>query len=72
MTVFIILPAETLSRKWNKAKDDVITTGAAFRELSNCLDQAWIVEWTRAEEKAMRERGKALEIYDVVIDKGKA
>lgn len=72
MTVFIILLAETLIRKWNKAKDDVIATGASFRELSNCLDQAWIVEWTRAEEKAMRERGKALEIYDVVIDKGKA
>jgi hypothetical protein len=62
--------AERLVQKLDKARDDVVKTGTAYRDLSRCLDSAWITEWTDAEEKANRERGKALAIYDVVIDKG--
>ncbi len=42
----------------------------AFRDLSEGLDKAWIAEWTRQEEKAMSERGAAMEIYDVAINEG--
>lgn len=66
----IIFTAETLMRKFEKAKDGVKTTGAAFRELSARLEPTLITDWTQAEEVAMRKRGKALEIYDVALDKG--
>lgn len=45
-------------------------TELAFRDLSEGLDKAWIAEWTRQEEKAMSERGAAMEIYDVAINEG--
>jgi hypothetical protein len=53
-----------------KAKADLLTTGKAFRELSDRLEPTWLADWTRAERKAMDKRGKALEIYDVALDEG--
>jgi hypothetical protein len=66
----IIFTAETLMWKFEKAKDSVKTTGAAFQELSARLGPTLITDWTQAEEVAMRKHGKALEIYNVALDKG--
>lgn len=61
---------ETLVAKLETAKADLLTTGKAFRELSDRLEPTWLADWTRAERKAMDKRGKALEIYDVALDEG--
>lgn len=45
-------------------------TEDAFQQLSANIEHGWIVEWTRLEATAMLERGKAMEIYDVVLTKG--
>ena len=66
----IQLTAEALIRKWETAKTDLEKTEQAFRQLSETIDNTWILQWSRDEEKAMRERGKALEIYDVSLSKG--
>jgi hypothetical protein len=62
--------AERLVQKWKTAKADLQTTEAAFNGLSSCLEPEWIVEWTRNEAKAMADRGDAMEIYDVALEKG--
>ena len=64
--------AERLVQKWETAKADLQTTETAFNGLSSCLKPEWIVEWTRDEAKAMADRGDAMEIYDVALEKGRS
>ena len=47
-------------------------TKVALDELttSKRLKQEWIADWTKQEEKAMKERGESLNIYDVSLEKG--
>jgi hypothetical protein len=45
-------------------------TEIAFQQLSSNIDHGWIAEWSRQEAQAMLERGKAMEIYDVALNKG--
>ena len=62
--------ADTLVEKWNRALAGSAETGAAYHELTDCLDQTWIDEWTQQEEIAMRNRGDDLRIYEVACEKG--
>lgn len=66
----MVCAAERLVQKWETAKTDLGTTENAFNELSACLEPEWIAEWGRDEARAMLERGKAMEIYDVAVGKG--
>lgn len=62
--------ANSLIRKWDIAKSNLETTEDAFQQLSANINHTWIVEWTRQEGKAMLERGKAMEVYDVAVSIG--
>jgi hypothetical protein len=66
----MVCAAERLVQKWDTAKADLGTTENAFNELTASLEPEWIAEWGRDEAKAMLERGKAMEIYDVAVGKG--
>ena len=46
-------------------------TMAAVDELTDRLDEDWLPEWKKLEDKAMEERGEALRIFDVTDVKGK-
>jgi hypothetical protein len=48
----------------------VAETGAAYQELTARLDTNWIDEWMKQESNAMRNRGEALQIYNVSSPKG--
>jgi hypothetical protein len=62
--------AERLVQKWETAKADVQTTEHTFKGLSSSLEPEWIAEWTLDEARAMAERGEAMGIYDVALEKG--
>jgi hypothetical protein len=68
----IVLLADTIATKWKRAKDGVKETRSAYQELTECLDKAWIEEWTRQERVAMQNCGEALKIYTVASEKGEA
>jgi hypothetical protein len=59
-------------KKWKAAEVGVKATKDALEELtsSNRLKKEWIADWTKQEEKAMKERGDSLNIYDVSVGKG--
>lgn len=69
-TTLTVCTAQRLVQKWQTAKADLQTTETAYNGLSSCLEPEWIVEWTRDEAKAMADRGDAMEIYDVALEKG--
>jgi hypothetical protein len=62
--------AERLVQRWETAKTDLKTTEHAFKGLSSSLKPEWIAEWTLDEARAMAERGEAMGIYDVALEKG--
>ena len=63
-------PADSLSRKWAKAKEGVHDTKLAFDQLTKRLEASSIEEWTAQEHVAMEQRGERLKIYDVVSNNG--
>ena len=65
-----MLIAETIATKWTRAEKAIKETEATYRELTSCLDSAWIDEWTQLENIAMQNRGDDLKIYQVSLERG--
>ena len=63
-------PADSLSRKWAKAKEGVHDTKLVFDQLTQRLEASLIEEWTAQERVTMEQRGERLKIYDVVLNNG--
>jgi hypothetical protein len=45
-------------------------SNTAFEKITKSLNPVLIEEWSREEEKAMRERGEALRIFEVKVESG--
>ena len=58
-----------MCRKWKRAKKGASTTQSAFEQLTDCLDDLLIEEWTNQEWVAMEKRGDHLKIFTVTLDK---
>jgi hypothetical protein len=54
-----------LSKKLQKAREGLSETREAYQGLTNSLSPEKIRDWKRQEKKALRQRGDALEIYQV-------
>lgn len=61
---------KTLLRKYKLALDGVTTTKIPFEEFSTVLDLDKLKAWSEEAEKADEERGQALDIYALQMDKG--
>lgn len=57
-------------RKHKAASDGVNTTKVPFEELSSALDPKKLTLWINEAEKADNERGEALDVYNLKMDKG--
>jgi hypothetical protein len=64
------MAVKTLLRKLKAASDGVETMKGPFEELSSALDADKLRLWTKEAERADNERGEALEIYNVQMEKG--
>jgi hypothetical protein len=61
---------QSIIRKLTKAKKEREVARSALEDLSDVVDEEWLVEWKGAEAKAIAERGDFLRIYDVQDVKG--
>ena len=61
---------KTLLRKLKAASDGVESMKGLFEELSSALDADTLRLWTKDAEKADNERGEALDVYNLQMDKG--
>ena len=61
--------ADSLCKKWSRAKEGVSETKPAFEQLTECLDVALVQEWTAQERIAMENRGEDLRIYEVKLER---
>jgi hypothetical protein len=61
---------KTLLRKLKAASEGVESMKSPFEELSSALDADKLRIWTKDAEKADNERGEALDIYNLQMDKG--
>lgn len=66
----LCMTVKTLSRKLKAASDGVKSMKGPFEELSSALDADKLRLWTKEAENADNERGEALDIYNVQMDKG--
>ena len=57
-------------RKLKVASNGVESHKAPFEELSSALDAEKLRLWTKEAEKADNERGEALDVYNLQMDKG--
>ena len=64
------MTVKTLLRKLKAASNRVESMKGPFEELSSVLDIDKLRLWTKDAEKADNERGEALDIYNLQIDKG--
>ena len=64
------MTVKTLSKKLKAASEGVETMKGPFEELSSALDADKLRLWTKEAESADNERGEALEIYNVQMEKG--
>jgi hypothetical protein len=56
----------SLCRKYRKAEAAVESMNSAVEELTHSIGKnSWISEWKRLEEKARKDRGEKLMIYNV-------
>jgi len=67
--VLTLLPADSVSEKWSRAKNGVSKTKLAFKQLTKCLDAGLVQEWTKQECVAMEQCGDHLKIYEVALNK---
>ena len=58
-----------MCEKWKRAKKGVAATQSAFEQLTDCLDDSLIEEWTNQKRVAMEKRGDHLKIFTVTSDK---
>jgi hypothetical protein len=61
---------KTLLRKHKAASNGVESMKFPFEELSSALDPEKLILWTKKAKKADNERGEALDIYSLQMDKG--
>lgn len=64
------IAVKTLLRKLKAAADGVESTEGPFEELSSALDTDKLKVWTKEAEKADDERGEALDMYSLQMDRG--
>jgi hypothetical protein len=64
------ITVKTLLRKFKAASNGVETVEGPFKELSSAVNADILRLWTKEAEKADNERGEALDIYNVQMDKG--
>lgn len=64
------MTVKTLLRKLKAASNEVEYLKVPFEEHSSALDADKLKLWTKEAEKADNERGEALDIYNVQMDKG--
>jgi hypothetical protein len=64
-----LLPADSLCKKWSRAKQGLSETMPAFEQLTECLEPSLVQEWTAQERVAMENRGDHLKIYEATLDK---
>lgn len=64
------MAVKTLLRKLKAASDGVKSMKVPFEELSSVLDAKILSLWTQEAEKADNERGEALDIYNLKMEKG--
>jgi hypothetical protein len=57
-------------RKHKAASEGVESMKGPFEELSSALDENKLKLWTKEAEKADNERGEALDLYNLQMDKG--
>jgi hypothetical protein len=61
---------KTLLKKLKAASDGVESMKSPFEDLSSALDSDKLRLWTKDAEKAHNERGEALDVYNLQMDKG--
>ena len=61
---------QSLVRKWKNAENMFSKTKLAYEALTPRLRAEWTKEWLAEEDRAMRERGGSLCIYEVDVMKG--
>jgi hypothetical protein len=61
---------KTLLRKHKAASNGVELMKIPFEDLSSTLDPDKLKLWTKKAKKADNERGEALDIYSLQMDKG--
>ena len=64
------MTVKTLLRKLKAASNEVESMKVPFEELSSVLDASKLRLWTQEAEKADNERGEALDIYNLKMEKG--
>ena len=68
--IYTLMTVKTLLRKLKAASNEVEYLKVPFEEHSSALDADKLKLWTKEAEKADNERGEALDIYNVQMDKG--
>jgi len=68
-TIITLFSANSLCKKWSRAKKGLADTGPTFEQLSDSLDASLVQEWTAEEHVAMEKRGDHLNIYQVRLEK---
>jgi len=66
----LLITVKTLLRKHKAATAGVESMKGPFNELSSSLDFDKLKLWTEKAEKADNERGEALDVYNLQMDKG--
>ncbi len=61
---------KTLLRKLKAASDGVKSMKEPFKKLSFVLDAKKLKLWIKKAKKANNEKGKALDVYNLQMDKG--
>lgn len=64
------LKVKSLCRKHKAASQGLNVTKGPFEELAASLDNLKVEEWHKKVERAEQERGEALDIYMLKMDKG--
>lgn len=61
---------KSLCKKYETATAGVESTEGPFKELTASLEKSKVREWTQLALRGERNRGEALDIYALRIDKG--
>ena len=64
------MTVKTVLKKFKAASHGVESMKGPFEELSFALDADKLRIWTKKAEKADNERGEALDVYNLQMDKG--
>jgi hypothetical protein len=62
--------ASVLAKKFKRATHSLAESELAFQGLTQSLSHENILDWQRQEQEALSQRGDALKIYEVQVEKG--